>query len=257
MNKKRRVIFFTHDSLYSARILTELLQIPSIELVGLVQSTAIMRRNTSLLRDGLRLLSISGFRYTAYLLKTTVFYKALAKRYSVSTLKALVKQHAIPLIKSNDVNARNVELFVERQAPDVCVSAYFNQLIGAKVLQIPPMGFINLHPSLLPNNRGVDPVFYACLRRERQGGVTVHVIDNTLDTGNILIQAAVPIDLTQSLLVNQWNHFEKGALLLRSVLMNMKAYLPGLSQNTMGNYDGWPCKKQMGLPCLGIMIPIC
>ena len=245
MNKKLRVIFFTHDSLYSARILTELLQIPSIQLVGLVQSTAIMRRNKSIIHDGLRLLSTAGLRYTAYLLKTTMFYKNIAKHHSVSTLKMLINKHDIPFIKSNDVNEEKVAMFVKRQAPDICISCFFNQFIGESLLQLPPQGFINLHPSLLPRNRGVDPVFYACLREEHQGGVTLHAIDNTLDTGNILAQATVTIDINKSLLFNQWNHFDKGASLLRSVLMDMNTYVPGQPQPAMGNYDSWPRRKQV------------
>lgn len=243
MSEKLRVIFFTHDSLFSARVLTELLQTPTVELVGIVQSSAIMRRNKSMLSDGLRLITVCGVHYTAYLIQTTLFYKKLANRFSLSPIKKLIKDHAIPILKSRDINRPEVAAFISSKSPDLCISAFFNQFIRADLLQIPPKGFINLHPSLLPKNRGVDPVFYAYLRKEQQGGITVHSIDQTLDTGNILIQEPILFDFEQPLLVSQWMHFDKGALLLRKVLMDIDTYLPGQAQIGVGNYDSWPKKK--------------
>lgn len=244
MDQKLRIMFFTHDSLYSTRVLTELLQTPMVELVGIVQSTTIMRRNHSVLNDGLRLLSTCGIRYTAYLLRTSLFYRKMAEQHSLIPLKKLVKKYDIPLITSNDVNTPEVISFINKTAPDICVTAFFNQRIKANVLRLPAKGFINLHPALLPKNRGVDPVFYAYLRKE-SGGVTIHFIENTLDTGPILMQEPLELDFEQSLLMNQWNHFDKGSLLLRNVLTHFDAYLPGKCQQGAGNYDGWPNKRSV------------
>lgn len=243
MHQKLRVLFFTHDSLFSARILHELLQTPTVELIGIIQSTTIMRRKKAKWRDGLRLLMVSGTRYAAYLIKTTVFYKKLAKQLAIPTLYELIQTHTIPVFKSNDVNSSAATAFIKGKAPDVCITAFFNQLLMPHILQLPPKGFINFHPSLLPKNRGVDPVFYAYLRQETSGGVSIHCIDDKLDTGNILAQTPLYIDFEQSLLMNQWQHFDKGSKLLRSVLMDLDGHMPGKSQEMSGNYDGWPSKK--------------
>jgi methionyl-tRNA formyltransferase len=243
MSKKLRVLFFTHDSLYASRVLAELLTIPTIEIAGVVLSTAIMRRGKGPLRDGLKLLTTSGARYTLYLIKTTVFYKKLAKQFSVLPLKTLIKQNKLPTINTNNVNTRRVENFIHEKTPDLGVTAFFNQLLSPHLLELPKQGFINLHPSLLPTNRGVDPVFYAYLRREDDNGVTIHRLDKSLDTGNILLQASISMNFEQSLLMNQWHHFDQGSLLMREVLMDIDRYLPGSLQKGAGNYDSWPLKR--------------
>lgn len=243
MQKKMKVLFFTHDSLYSSRVLAEIVRIPTIEVMGVVQSTAIMRRGKPILNDGLKLLAFSGARYAVYLMKTTLFYKKLARRFAIPTLKETIKKYDIPLIKSNNVNTVAVENFVAQKGPDLCITAFFNQMIMSNLLQIPSQGFINLHPSLLPKNRGVDPVFYAYLRKEHQGGVTVHRLDQSIDTGHILLQTPIDLQFDQSLLINQWNHFDAGASLVGQVLRDIDTFMPGSQQDKAGNYDSWPHKK--------------
>lgn len=77
-------------------------------------------------------------------------------------------------------------------AADVAVVACFNRRIPAALLAIPRHGFLNLHPSLLPDYRGPAPLFWQ-LRDGAQTGVTVHYMDEGLDTGDIVAQSALPL----------------------------------------------------------------
>lgn len=86
--------------------------------------------------------------------------------------------------------------------PDVIVVAAFGQLLPQPVLDIPPLGCLNLHPSLLPRHRGPSPVAAAILAGDDVTGVTVMLMDRGLDTGPILAQTTVAIssqDTTASL----------------------------------------------------------
>ena len=77
-------------------------------------------------------------------------------------------------------------------APDVAVVACFTRRIPPAALAVPRLGFLNLHPSLLPFYRGPQPLFWQ-LRDGALTGATVHYMDEGLDTGDIAAQIAVPL----------------------------------------------------------------
>jgi methionyl-tRNA formyltransferase len=79
-------------------------------------------------------------------------------------------------------------------APQVVVVAAYGQLLLPALLTIPPLGCINVHASLLPKYRGAAPINWALIRGERVTGVTIMLIDETLDTGPILLQSDLAID---------------------------------------------------------------
>ena len=77
--------------------------------------------------------------------------------------------------------------------PDVIVVAAFGQILPQSVLDIPGYGCINIHPSLLPRFRGASPVAAAILAGDEFTGVSIMLMDSGLDTGPVLVRAAVPV----------------------------------------------------------------
>ncbi|MCS6909496.1 MAG: hypothetical protein NZM11_02860 [Anaerolineales bacterium] len=77
-------------------------------------------------------------------------------------------------------------------APDVLVTACFPRLLPAPWLAAPRLSCLNLHPSLLPAYRGPEPLFWQFRNAEPRTGVTLHFMDASADTGDIVAQAAVP-----------------------------------------------------------------
>ena len=77
---------------------------------------------------------------------------------------------------------------------DAAVVVAFGKMIPAKLLTIPPLGFINLHPSLLPRHRGPSPIQWALVCGDQRTGVTTMQIDEGMDTGPILLQERVAIE---------------------------------------------------------------
>ena len=87
--------------------------------------------------------------------------------------------------------------------PDVIVVAAYAQKLPKAVLDIPALGCVNIHPSLLPKHRGVSPVPAAILSGDSFTGVSVMLMDEGWDTGPVLSQAQIPIsarDTTGSLM---------------------------------------------------------
>ena len=67
------------------------------------------------------------------------------------------------------------------------------ELLPREVYERPRLGSVNIHPSLLPKYRGIHPISWALINGEKRTGVTVHVIDDGIDTGPILLRQVVPI----------------------------------------------------------------
>lgn len=78
-------------------------------------------------------------------------------------------------------------------APDVICVACFSRRIPAAILRLPRLGCLNVHPSLLPANRGPDPLFWTFRNGESETGVTIHLMDEGLDSGPIVLQRALPV----------------------------------------------------------------
>lgn len=82
--------------------------------------------------------------------------------------------------------------FVELR-PDVAAVVAFGRLITPRVLGVPRLGFVNVHPSLLPRHRGPTPVETAILAGDAETGVSTMLLDEGFDTGPVLLQRSVPI----------------------------------------------------------------
>ena len=78
-------------------------------------------------------------------------------------------------------------------APQVAVAACFLWRLPHEACETPPLGILNVHPSLLPTGRGAEPVFWTLRRGEPVTGVTVHRMDAGFDTGPIIAQAQMPV----------------------------------------------------------------
>jgi len=78
---------------------------------------------------------------------------------------------------------------------DIFVVVAYGKLIPRDVFLLPPLGTINLHPSLLPKYRGAAPVQWALYNGEHEIGITVQLINEQLDAGDIVMQKTIPVDL--------------------------------------------------------------
>jgi methionyl-tRNA formyltransferase len=125
--------------------------------------------------------------------------------------------------------------------PDVACVSCFPRRIPPALLRLPPRGWLNVHPSLLPAYRGPAPLFWALRNGEREIGVTVHFMDEQFDTGDIALQA--PLVLPDGVSGAEADRLcgALGGELLAAALERMQAgTLERRAQPSGGWYGGWP-----------------
>ena len=115
------------------------------------------------------------------------------KRLNPPPVKVVATEHEIPVYQPERVRKPDFVRTLKQLAPDVIVVAAFGQLLPKTVLDIPPCGTINLHPSLLPKYRGAAPIQWALIKGETQTGVTLMLLDEGEDTGDIISADPIPI----------------------------------------------------------------
>jgi len=106
-------------------------------------------------------------------------------------IKELAHELGLPLFQPEKVNREVERLRAIR--PDVTVVVAYGQILSRDVIEVPKLGTVNLHASLLPKYRGAAPIPWALMKGETVTGVTTFLIDEGLDTGPILLQKEVPI----------------------------------------------------------------
>jgi methionyl-tRNA formyltransferase len=110
-----------------------------------------------------------------------------------TSILQLASERDIPLWEVHRLShPQTVSILATYQADIICV-ACFSQRIPRVILKLARLGCLNVHPSLLPTNRGPVPLFWTFREGHQQTGVTIHFMDQGMDTGDILTQE--PIDV--------------------------------------------------------------
>lgn len=144
-------------------------------------------------------------------------------------------KHSIRFSRCTKINSEETYKLVKAVKPDLCVITHFERLIKSPILELPRLGFINLHPSLLPWYRGMSPQHWPIIYGEKEAGVTVHYVDAGIDTGDIIVQERIPLgegdyvsDLQKKwLLVYKYIVVEAINRILSGAEVTKQSHLPG------------------------------
>lgn len=115
------------------------------------------------------------------------------RKLRASPVKELALARALPVEQPPTLRDAEVQRRLAAYAPDVMVVAAYGLILPSAVLQIPPLGCLNIHASLLPRWRGAAPIQRAILAGDAQSGVTIMQMDAGLDTGAMLLKRTCPI----------------------------------------------------------------
>ncbi|XWN35792.1 MAG: methionyl-tRNA formyltransferase [Balneola sp.] len=110
-----------------------------------------------------------------------------------TVVKAKALELGLPVIEVEDLKSEEFKSALEALNPDLFVVVAF-RILPKTILEIPKIGSINLHASLLPKYRGAAPIHWAVINGEDETGCTIFFLDEKVDTGNILLQKAIKID---------------------------------------------------------------
>ena len=118
--------------------------------------------------------------------------KGRGNKMTASPVKEVALKAGIPVFQPERIRKTGVN-DLRNLKPDLCVTAAFGQILSQEILDIPSLGNINVHASLLPKHRGSAPIAWAIMLGDRKAGVTTMMMDAGIDTGDILLRAETEI----------------------------------------------------------------
>ncbi len=120
--------------------------------------------------------------------------KGRGKKRSPSAVKTAAQALGLPIYQPERLNTQEGKEKLAALSPDYFVVVAFGQILSQDILDIPRIYPINIHASLLPQYRGAAPIQAAVMNMDKQTGVTTMVMAKGMDTGDILLKSATPID---------------------------------------------------------------
>ena len=120
---------------------------------------------------------------------------------------------------------------------DLIAVAAYGKILPVDILELPRLGCINVHSSLLPKYRGAAPINWAILNGEDETGVTIMYMAEGMDTGDILAQTKTPIDLDE----NAAQLFDRLADMGAKLLVDTVAALEGGKVHSIPQDEAHPC----------------
>ena len=243
---KRKVIFCTYSSIYSSIFLKNLLESNKVEVVAIINSTRILRADNGFIKGSIKQILMTGWRYSTYLFLITDFFSWLQiifglNKNSLKTVHGMAHFYQIPILDTRDINQEESVDFICQSQANYLVAAHFNQLVKANILDLPHLKCLNVHPSLLPHFKGVDPVFYALLKNERRVGVSLHRMSESFDTGEVLLQEKQLVPVSACVFSINIQLFSAGAKLVCQWLdSDHRKKVLKLDESNSNQYDSWP-----------------
>lgn len=139
------------------------------------------------------------------------------KRELVPTpIKKKALEYNIPVFQPEKVKLDYEEIALAR--PDIIITCAYGQIISKALLDLPRLGCINVHASLLPYLRGGAPLHHAIIDGYKETGVTIMYMDEAMDTGDIISSVTYPLKDTDTVGTVHDNLMEMGANLLMETL---------------------------------------
>jgi len=163
-------------------------------------------------------------------------------------VKVIAEKYGLPVVQPERLKNKEFLDYFRNLSPDLVVVAAFGKILPREILEIPKMGCINVHPSLLPNYRGAAPINWALIRGEVKTGVTIMLMDEGMDTGDILTQEETMIEPVETFGKLNDRLADMGArLLLKTIDMILKGNASRTPQDSSLATYAPPLKKEDGL----------
>lgn len=109
-------------------------------------------------------------------------------------LKEITGRYDIEFLRTGNINSDVVIEKIREVKPGLIISAHLRKILKKEIFSLGAKGAVNIHPSLLPKYRGLSPQHQAIIHGDRETGVTVHMIEDGVDTGDIVLQKKIVIE---------------------------------------------------------------
>lgn len=174
--------------------------------------------------------------------------KGRGHKFLPPPVKIFAQENNFPIIQPEKVKNPEVVEKLAALKPDLIVVVAFGQILSQKILDIPRLGCINVHGSLLPKYRGAAPIEWAIINGETATGITTMQMNSGMDTGDILLKREVKIGAEMILPELRERLMTVGAELLIETLkkLQMGELEPIKQDDTQASYAPL-LKKETGL----------
>ncbi len=239
-----RTVLCTSGGLYGALVLRRLRACERIEICAVIRSSRVIEPRFGFIRGAAEQIRRSGLRYALYLWCATTLADWLCGLTGIGAVPTRAVP-GTPVYTTRNINDAQSLQFLAACAPDLLVSAFFNQRVHAPALALPKRGCLNIHPALLPEAKGVDPVFQSLLHGRPPLGVTVHFMSPELDAGRIVAQRSIEGGARSSVFALTARLFREGAELLVGAIESIAGGATGTPQSGVGSYQSWPTRREV------------
>ena len=144
--------------------------------------------------------------------------KGRGKKLAATPVKILAESLGLAVFQPEKVNSPESIETIRAMQPDLLVVVAFGQILKEDLLNLAPLGAVNVHGSLLPKYRGAAPIHWAIVNGEKETGVTTMYLDKGMDSGDIIYQKKTEIRETDDVGSLHDRLMEMGASLLLETL---------------------------------------
>jgi hypothetical protein len=243
-----RLVILTYESLFSNLMTERLLKEFPDQVAGIVRSDCLVH-GKSLPGGIMHVLRRTGPRFVGRKFlelmqsrATAITFRLIGRRPKIHSLREMRSLYNVPIIGSTNVNSPQTLGQIKAWQPDLVLSIYLNQLIKRELIALPTQGTLNIHPALLPRNRGLWPYFWVIANGEQETGVTIHWVDQKFDTGDLLLQEKLAVEPGDTLTSLQYKSAAIGAdMLVEAVRLVAGGNPPRIPQdNSQASYYSYP-----------------
>jgi methionyl-tRNA formyltransferase len=158
--------------------------------------------------------------------------KGRGRRVMPPPIKTLTIDYNIPVLQPEKIKTEEFYTELKEYEPDmICVAAY-GKILPKSILDLPPHGCINVHASLLPKYRGAAPINWAIIRGEGITGITTMMMDEGMDTGDILLQKEAKIEVEDDAeSLSEKLSIVGAELLIETIVRQKQGRLPRIPQD--------------------------
>jgi methionyl-tRNA formyltransferase len=173
--------------------------------------------------------------------------KGRGKKLAQPPVKVLAESAGIPVLQPTKIRTTEFADQLRSYQPDLIVLAAYGRMLPPGILDLPSLGCINIHGSLLPRHRGAAPIQWAIIKGDQEAGVTIMQMDEGMDTGAMLLSASIPVakDETAGSLFTKLSQLS-GTALLQALDLLRDDKLSPIKQNHSLASKAPPLKKEDG-----------
>ncbi|PIE56118.1 MAG: methionyl-tRNA formyltransferase [Desulfobulbus propionicus] len=119
--------------------------------------------------------------------------KGRGRKLAKPPVKVLAEGAGLSILQPQTIRTPEFRDELASLHPDLLVVVAYGHILPGSLLDLPPLGALNVHGSLLPKYRGAAPIQWAIINGERQTGLTLMQMNEGMDTGDILLQESIPV----------------------------------------------------------------